>query len=339
MRVLVSGYYGFGNLGDEALLAGLLRGLRGMGHTPVVLSGNPKATTQQHGVEAVHRLRGLVPALARVDALVSGGGGLLQDTTSRRSLDYYLNVLRLARRAGKRVVVYGQSLGPLSDAGRASVARTLKGLPVALRDDQSLRLAAGMGLTATLVADPALLLADSGAEPLPEPDEAPVVLVPRGGQPQLNEALEELALELADAGVPLAGMAFHPREDEEPLLRIKRMVPELELWEESDPVATVRRLERARYVVSIRLHGCILAAAAGVGFAGISYDPKVKGFLTQAFAPSFERPVDKRALLGLALASPQAEEHAVAHLLRLSQEGMAWLADALGKPRSRGGAA
>lgn len=52
MRVLVSGYYGFGNLGDEALLAGLLGGLKEQGHTPVVLSGDPKATEEQHGVEA-----------------------------------------------------------------------------------------------------------------------------------------------------------------------------------------------------------------------------------------------------------------------------------------------
>lgn len=334
MRVLVSGYYGFGNLGDEALLAGLLGGLKAHGHTPVVLSSDPKATEKQHGVEAAHRLRGYAVALARADALVSGGGGLLQDSTSRRSLDYYLNVIRIARRTGKRVVIYGQSLGPLSDGGQEAVARTLRGLPVAVRDEQSMRLAAGMNLKPTLVADPALLLANADAEPLPEPEAAPVVLIPRGGQPHLNESLEELALELVEAGVPIAGMAFHPREDDAPLMRMKRMVPELELWEESDPLAAVQRLERARYVVSIRLHGCILAAVAGVGFAGISYDPKVKGFLTQAFAPSFERPVDKRALLGVALGSPQAEEHAVAHLIRLSQEGMEWLGEALARRRS-----
>lgn len=333
MRILVSGYYGFGNLGDEALLSGLLSGLKSLGHTPVVLSGDPKATERQHGVEATHRVRGLALALARADALVSGGGGLLQDSTSRRSLDYYLNVIRFARRTGKRVVIYGQSLGPLSERGRQSVGRTLRGLPIALRDEQSLRLARELGLEATLVADPALLLAGSRATPVPEPEEAPVVLIPRGGQQHLNEALEELALELTEAGVPVAAMSFHPREDDGPLMRLKRMVPEVERWEATDPQAAVHQLERARYVVSIRLHGCILAAVAGVGFAGLSYDPKVKGFLTQAVAPSFERPVDMRALLGLALASPQAEEHAVAHLVRLSQEGIDWLGQALTRRR------
>src|SRR5690554_3525748 len=160
MRVLVSGYYGFGNLGDEALLSGLLGGLRAQGHTTGVLSGDPKDTEQQHGVEAAHRVRGLALALARADALVSGGGGLLQDSTSRRSLNYYLNVIRLARRTGKRVVVYGQSLGPLSEAGRGAVARTLRGVPLAVRDEASVRLATTLGLKATLVGDPAPLLAE-----------------------------------------------------------------------------------------------------------------------------------------------------------------------------------
>lgn len=338
MRVLISGYYGFGNLGDEALLSGLIGGLRAQGHTPVVLSGDPRATEEQHGVEAVHRLRGLAGAVTRADALVSGGGGLLQDATSRRSLDYYLNVIRFARRTGKRVVVYGQSLGPLSSGGRDAVARCLRGLPVSVRDEQSVKLAREMGLAPVLVADPALLLASEGVEPLPEPDEAPVVLVPRGGFPQLNAVLEELAQELTEAEVPVAGIAFHPREDNGPLARMKRMVPELQMWEETDPMAVVRRLERARYVVSIRLHGCILAAVSGVGFAGISYDPKVKGFLSQAVAPTFEQPIDGRALLGVALGSPQAEEHAVAHLIRLSQEGMAWLGEALaGRAGARSG--
>lgn len=327
MRVLVSGYYGFGNLGDEALLAGLLAGLRSKGHTPVVLSSNPRATEELHGVEAAHRLHGVPVALARADAVVSGGGGLLQDSTSRRSLDYYLGIISLAKGAGKRVVVYGQSLGPLTAGGRDAVQRALQKVPLALRDEASLRLAAELGLRATLVADPALLL--SGGEGSPEPPEAPVLLVPRGGQPALNEALAEVALELSDAGVPVAGMAFHPSEDAAPLAQLKRLVPELEVWEESEPQAAVKRIAGARYVVSVRLHGCILAAAAGVGFAGLSYDPKVKGFLAQAVAPSFEQPVDVKALLGLVLASPPPEEHAVAHLLRLSVEGLDWLGAAL----------
>ncbi len=331
MRVLISGYYGFGNLGDEALLAGILGGLRAQGHTPVVLSGDPVATSRLHGVEAVQRVAGLPLALLRADALVSGGGGLLQDRTSRRSLDYYLGAIRLARMLGKRVVVYGQSLGPLSDGAQLAVGRALKGLPLAVRDERSMRLASEMGLKANLVADPALLLKSDSSTTAKE--EAPVLLVPRGGEPQLNGALADLAVELAESGVPLAAMAFHPREDGQEVERLKALVPSLAVWDESDPQAAVALLQGARYVVSVRLHGCILAAAAGVGFAGLSYDPKVKGFLTQAAAPSFEHPVDARALMGLALSAPPLQTHTVAHLKRLSRGGIDWLGAALRRGR------
>src|SRR5690606_16223699 len=116
MRVLLSGYYGFGNLGDEAILAGLGSALEHRGHQPVVLSNDPAGTERLHSFEARHRVRGLVGALTSVDAVVSGGGGLLQDATSARSLTYYLSVLRLARAFGRRTAVYAQSLGPLSDS-------------------------------------------------------------------------------------------------------------------------------------------------------------------------------------------------------------------------------
>lgn len=336
MRVVVSGYYGFGNLGDEALLAGIVAGLKRNRHQPVVLSHDPAASRALHGVPATGRLSGLMPALLRADALLSGGGGLLQDRTSRRSLDYYLGVIRLAKRLGKRVVVYGQSLGPLSDEGMAATAAALRGVPLALRDEQSLELARAMGLSAVLVADAALLL-----EPASPPDqptaatgaERPVVLIPRGGQEQLNEPLGALAVALAAEGVPLAVMSLHPAQDDEPAARLQELVPGMPRLPAGTPAEALAELGRARFVVSIRLHGNILAARAGVGFAGLSYDPKVRGFLDQAEAATFELPVDQRALLRLTRASPPPSQHALDHLIRLSNDGIDWLQLALSESR------
>ena len=184
MNILISGYYGFGNLGDEAALSGLVKGLHARGHHLSVLSNNPEKTRALHGVEAVTRYKGLLPALVQSDAVISGGGGLLQDKTSARSLRYYLGILRLAKALGKQAVVYGQGVGPLSPAGERTVRQTLTGLPVAVRDGASQRLLETLGITAELVADAALLL--------PEPKGTttmsltpPVLLVPRGGYPRL----------------------------------------------------------------------------------------------------------------------------------------------------------
>ncbi|MFO7545391.1 MAG: polysaccharide pyruvyl transferase CsaB [Trueperaceae bacterium] len=326
MRVVVSGYYGFGNLGDEALLGGLADGLRRRGHQVVVLSGDPAATRAAHGVAATHRLYGAPFAIARADAVVSGGGGLLQDATSTRSLRYYLAVMRLARLLGKRVVVYAQSLGPLSPSGRASVARAMAGASVAVRDEASLSLARALGANPVLVADPALLVPAPVAA---EAEERPVILVPRGGQDELNRALTTLARALVAANVPVAALALHAAHDEAAVARLASEVPEVEVRRARDVPEALHVLSHARYVVSVRLHGCILAARLGIGFAGLSYDLKVRGFLEQARAPAFEAPVDVRSLRELAMLAPPPEEHAVHHLLALAEEGIAWLDDTL----------
>ena len=115
MVVGVAGYYGFRNAGDEAILEAIARELQARGHEVVALSGDPKRTREDHGLRAYHRLNPL--ALLRADLWLLGGGGLLQDATSALSLTYYLSVLRLARLFRKRVVVFNQSLGPLSPWG------------------------------------------------------------------------------------------------------------------------------------------------------------------------------------------------------------------------------
>lgn len=330
MRVLLSGYYGYGNLGDEALLAGLVAGLRRHGHEVCVLSGDPAATRALHGVAAAHRYRGLLPALLRSQVLVSGGGGLLQDITSARSLGYYLGVIGLARRLGRRSVVYGQSVGPLSPAGRARVARGLRGVPIAVRDAPSQELLAGLGRTAERVADAALLLeppaTSDGAAPT---GERPLVLVPRSGHDDLNDALEAAGRRLADAGVPLAVLALHEVEDGAAAERLEHATGARRL-QAADPGAALAHLARARYVLSARLHGLILAAVADVGFAGLVYDPKVAGFLADAAAPTLTRPVDVERLVRLGLEAPPPDREALARLRRRAQDGLAWLAHHIG---------
>ncbi len=367
MRVLLSGYYGFGNLGDEAILAGLAGALKQRGHEPVVLSSDPDATTATHEVEARHRTRGLLGALASVDAVVSGGGGLLQDKTSTRSLSYYLWVIRLARLLGRRTAVYGQSLGPLTAGGRARLARDLRGVPLFLRDRPSLELAAELRLEATLVGDAALLLAappsraetsahdisrapdataapnnSAGPDAFAAPDAtaapqasgrlsdaAPIVLVPRGGYDPYNAALERLAAALTAEGRDVAVLAFHPVEDLAPAERVLAAAPGSRSWQAPSVDSALSQLAGAAYVVSARLHGCILAAVAGVGFAGLSYDPKVAGFLEQAAAPCFEAPVDAGALLATALAARPHDAVAVGRLRAAAHAGIDSLLEAL----------
>ena len=331
MRVLISGYYGFGNLGDEALLSGLTAALRDRGHESVVLSGDPAATTAMHGVEALHRTKGLLKGILGSDAVISGGGGLLQDGTSTRSLRYYLGVIRLARLLGRPAVVYGQSLGPLSEAGRLRVAAALRGVPLLLRDEHSVALAVALGARARLVADPALLLSKPGQHVVRDP--SLVVLVPRGGQAALNASLERLAVRIVQAGRTVSVASLHPREDDDSVARLVAAVPTASLVATPTPTVALDLFARAGYVVSVRLHGCILAALAGTGYAGLSYDEKVDGFLAQARATAFHEPVDDDELARLVLADPGQDGVATARLIALAATGIDHLITALENPR------
>lgn len=336
MKVLLSGYYGFGNIGDEALLAGLLEVMRAANIRPTVLSADPAGTSRSNGVRSSHRYRGLLGALIATDALVSGGGGLLQDSTSARSLGYYLTVIRLARLLGKRVVVYGQSLGPLSAAGRDRVMRTLAGVPLALRDRASVELARQLGLHAELVADAALLV------PVPEPrsirpdpsagDAPPVLLIPRSGFEPLNEALAQAASRLLRDGVGVAVLALHPAEDAGAAKLLQRSTGAT-LLEAADAAVALRHIAASRYVVSVRLHGLILACLADVGAAGLVYDPKVSAFAEEAGVPAFHAPVDVERLVALATEARPADRVRRDALLARARSGAAWLVGTLTAPR------
>lgn len=327
LRWLVSGYYGAGNLGDEALLAGLLSGLRARGATRLaVLSLAPATSAARHGVQAHHRLSGLPRALVSCDVLVSGGGGLLQDATSARSLGYYLAVIGLARRLGRRTLVFGQSLGPLSERGRRRVRAALRGVPLGLRDDPSLALAAELGLDATGVADAALLL------PAPaERDRDALVVVPRGDQPLATEALTALALRARSEGSSVVAVALQPSQDGAAARRIAAAADGTRVLDADDTHAVLAVMAAARLVVSVRLHGLVLAAVARAPHVGLSYDPKVAGFASRSGAACARVPAtsDEVAAQGAALLAhwraPSIDLAACTSLRSDAEAGLDWL--------------
>ncbi|HEY3396994.1 MAG TPA: polysaccharide pyruvyl transferase CsaB [Armatimonadota bacterium] len=300
MRMLISGYYGFDNLGDEAILAALVQELRRWPEVePVVLSQKPSLTEEVYGVAAVARdsILGLWEEMGRADLLLSGGGGLFQNSTSQLSLVYYLSILELAARRGTPYVVLGQGLGPLRGPGVMGLMRRYleKAEAVVLRDAESVRLTREMGVApgkVTEAADLALLLQPAGsqvAEALrqsvglaPDQPVAGVVLRSWGGR-EPWEATAEMIDTLQARGVRCLLLPFQPTDvalawriasatQEEPAVLGNPVAP-------AEMLALVGTLEM---MVTMRLHGLIFAAAQQVAALGLSYDPKVAAFAGQA---------------------------------------------------------
>lgn len=298
MKVVLSGYYGFANTGDEAILLAITRELKRLGHTPIVLSSDPIATTREYNVQSTHRMRPLelLGAIAGADALLSGGGGLLQDKTSRRTLTYYLWIIRIAKMLGKRVAVFNQSVGPLSPEGGRAVSSALKNVTAIVRDTGSVKTLQEMGVKSILGGDPALLL----EAPDVIRDEKLVVIAPRGGQSGATARLVQLAARLIESGHRVLALSFQPVVDT-PEIDAFRTVPGVEIAETADPKRALEWIAGAGAVIGVRLHAVILGAAVGTRFYGIAYDPKVAGFCTDANAPyhgvDFDIPSLEREIL------------------------------------------
>lgn len=295
MKLLISGYYGFGNTGDEAVLAGILATFKRVGIDAgvTVLSADPERTKREHpGVAAVHRMRlgPLVKAIRSADLVISGGGSLFQDVTSSMSLRYYLFVLRLARVFGKKTMVYAQGVGPLRGEGaRKSVARAMNRTDlITVRDADSKVLLESIGVTRPvhLSADPSFLLE-------PDLEAADAILDAKGlaGRDFIGVSLrnwpgEDWARSVGKA-VTAAADALNVR-----LVYIPMQEPEdraaaggqdaIGLSDLGGPAVVKGLIARCGLVVGMRLHALIFAAGVGTPFVPVVYDPKVASFAASA---------------------------------------------------------
>jgi len=299
-RALISGYYGFGNAGDEAILAGLVEGFRALAPelALTVLSGHPAATEAEHGVQAVPRgFRSAAAAMREADLFVSGGGGLIQDATSWRSPLYYLKLLAMARRRGLPVACVGHSVGPLRRWWvRALTRRALEKVGVlAVRDHRSVEILRGLGLRreVEVTADLAFLL--------PRPSEDAIAaawrkagLAEKSG-PTAAIAMRRLPGEARGRGreIAISAIAACRAAKLRPVLVPMQHPEDLELAEAAARGALVGEVVRERLsaretlalvggfdlVLAMRLHALIFAASGGLPLVAVSYDPKVDGLM------------------------------------------------------------
>ena len=302
-KVIISGYYGFNNTGDEAVLEAMLSGMRseaaGRGEEILftVLSKYPAQTVAQHNVTAISRtnLMQIVSALFSCDLFISGGGGLLQDVTGLRlSVAYYLGLVLMARLLGKPAVLYAQGIGPVKRPVNRLLIRMIanRATFITVRDNDSLAELSRMGVSrppTSLTADPAFLLTPAQTFSAParsiisqERTKIGIVVRPWQGQThylkEIALAADVLAAEL-DALLVLIPM-YHSEDlpvSRELATMLKHDTVILdEYLAPSELLGVICHLD---LVLSVRLHALIFAAVAGIPMVGIGYDPKVDAFL------------------------------------------------------------
>jgi polysaccharide pyruvyl transferase CsaB len=302
-RIGISGSYGGLNLGDEAILDGIILEFRAALPVEItVFSRNPQDTLSRHNVERAIPVRDLTrkeirPEIARLDLFVLGGGGILFDSDA----EIFLREVFLASELGVPVAVYGISAGPLtSPSARQAVRNALNAVAIlTVRDRQAYRLLEDVGVSREihLTADPALLI-----EPEPLPIEALKaegiqfdrhlvgfsVREPGPAAPDIDpEDYNALLANSADFIVDRlnADVVFVSMERSD----IQHSHGVVAHMQNPDRVEILRRiyshrqilslLGRFEFAVGMRLHFLIFAALRNTPFAALPYASKVAGFL------------------------------------------------------------
>lgn len=298
---VICGAYGKNNAGDDAILLSIIRQLRQEDPClPIcVVTRKPKQTAKMAGVSCVYtfNLPGLHRWMKRSTLYISGGGSLIQNVTSTRSLGYYLAGIRQAKRAGCKVMMYGCGIGPVSGRRSQRYAGKVIGKYVdliTLRDRESQSALEKLGVTGVpveLTADPALLMhGDDGAARRyleqngldPNGKYCMFVLRPWTDiRQRLGDISAAARYVWEQHGLMPLFLSFEPKRDE----TINRQAAELAgepcrcLAPVSDPKILSGLVSRMDLVVSMRLHCLIFACGQGRPMAAISYDPKVSGFM------------------------------------------------------------
>lgn len=298
-KVVISGYYGFSNAGDEAMLYAIIRALHQCypDVNITVISGKPQVTGRQFGIHAIPRFGGfsIGKSILTCDLLISGGGSLLQDVTSSRSLLYYLSIILAGILCRKRVFLYGQGIGPLRRKWVCCLLRLVLSHvdAITVRDEKSQKLLQILGVKA-----PVYLTADSVFSlPKASLDFGAAMLqkagVPRGKKLVGISVRNWLDLEkwtgpfsryldqLAKENISVVFIPMQWPEDKKMAEYLCQSRPENFYFLEGPftPPELMSLIGNLDLLVGMRLHALIFAALMHVPLLGISYDPKVDNFL------------------------------------------------------------
>ena len=298
-RILAAGYFGCGNLGDDAILLAFRDACDASGFELSALSGAPELTHRNFGVPAVPRkeMARVKQAIEECDALVFPGGSIFQDVTSVKSVAYYGHLIKLAKKSGKKVVLLGQGVGPVTSYFGKKIARTALCAAdgITVRDAETARTLNQLGVPGTIrtTADLAFLLPPpSGGDDVKfgVGDMKSIGLAPRphGKGTEMVEVFGEVARQLFQNGYMPVLIEMDTVMDKPILDAIEKSqggkVPGVRKIQH--PADLQRRIARMEALVAVRLHAGILAATVAVPSLMIAYDPKVSAFAKDSGLPS-----------------------------------------------------
>lgn len=293
-KIIMSGYFGFSNSGDDAILKSIIESFKSLDPdlNIKVLSKDTDLTEREYGVAAVDRFKyfDVKKSLKEADMLISGGGSLLQDKTSSRSIWYYLLIMKLAKRYNKKVFVYSNGVGPINKRfNRNFTRRVLNKVDyITLRDKDSYDFIKSIGVNnpnIKVLSDPVFNLKEASDESVRKKfdiNKYTVLVSIRSwmDDEKLIAELSKFLSYLIDEGKNIVFMPMQTPRDTDISERIAANLKSTKIIDEKYPVEILMGLmKNADFIVAMRLHAMIYAIHQNLPFIGLSYDPKTETLL------------------------------------------------------------
>lgn len=301
-KIVISGYYGFNNIGDESILTAIISNIRGdiEDIDITVLSKDPELTSKKHDVNAINRksMLKIIKEIRKCDLLISGGGSLLQDVTSSRSILYYLVIILIGIIFKKKVMVYSQGIGPINKFFNKIFTKFVlnKVDVITLRDEKSQRILKEINMdneNVIVTADPVIglkrgdvklgykILKESGFKNRSKPLVG-FAIRGRDKNKKLVDTIAKVSDEIIDnLGVNVVFIPFHHGEDigiiDDIQSKMKR--PSIGLRGKYDINEMLSIIGNLDLLVGVRLHSLIFGAVMNIPMIAVSYDPKINNFM------------------------------------------------------------
>lgn len=317
MKILISGWYGFGNVGDEAILQAMVTHYASIYPRSEVrvLSFRPKRTLEWQGVKAANQppngLKSWIGCLLLFrwiktihyflwcDKFVMGGGGFLSDW-DRKVPALWLRQFKWAKTLGKATSLYGVGVGPIfGEKNRGLISKYLERYvdEICVRDEESRNcLVTDCGVSQSRVSieiDPVAKL-DCNQWKTAQSSSAEIAVVyakyfdrkqlfgnSQSSKSELESCYSAQLNELKSHGYKIKLISFHPSDEKDWLDDLARSAGLVASYP-NDFKRAIGEMSQCKGVISFRLHGNILAHALGIPYLPIVYHHKGFGFLDMA---------------------------------------------------------
>ncbi len=312
--IMISGYYGFHNSGDDSILKAMVDSISAARPELriLALSNDPTETKAVYGIDAIHRfdIPRILWYMRKTRLLISGGGSLIQDVTSDKSLLYYLSVIGLAKKLGAKVMLYANGIGPiLHEKNHGLIRRALNDVDlITLREPSSLEELHRFGVenpNILVTADPAFHLVAANPEESAHlvaktglPSGAKYCVIALRPWKRADKEMEQAVAMVADYikktyQIEILLVPMQQSRDTETAQNTLSAMKESAylLKDRVTPSQLMGIVGGAELILGMRLHILIYAAKMGTPVIGLTYDPKVEATM-HYIGQEFIQPVE-----------------------------------------------